>query len=254
MRDIEKYTQSYIEDDFEPTMVEIRRRMLLEQIKRLFSTPPRKILEVGCGLSPLFLHIGDDFDQMVVVEPSGKFCDNARRLVKERNLENKIIIKQGFFEEVVEDVKGYDADFDLIVVSGLLNELESPQVLLKAVWKLCSEKTIVHVNVPNAKSLHRLIAVEISMIGDIHDLSEQSIKLQQHRTYDMHTLTDELNRAGFSVISSGSYFIKPFTHAQMQKCLDEKIIDENVITGLEKISKYLPEYGAEIYANVKAVM
>lgn len=72
MRDIEKYTQAYMADDFEPTMVEIRRRMLLEQIKQL---SPRTILEVGCGLSPLVEHINIDFDQMVVVEPSKEFCD-----------------------------------------------------------------------------------------------------------------------------------------------------------------------------------
>lgn len=251
MRDIEKYTQAYMADDFEPTMVEIRRRMLLEQIKQL---SPRTILEVGCGLSPLVEHINIDFDQMVVVEPSKEFCDVASFFRKGRNWENKVIIQQGFLEEVVDLVKEHNINFDLIIVSSLLHEVESPQTLLKAVRKLCSDKTIVHVNVPNAKSLHRLIAMESSMIGDIHDLSKQSIKFQQHRTYDMHTLTEELNKAGFSVISSGSYFIKPFTHAQMKKCLDAQIIDENVITGLEKISKYLPEYGAEIYANAKAIM
>lgn len=37
----------------------------------------------------------------------------------------------------------------------------------------------------------------------------------------------------------------------MQMCLDENIIDENVIMGLENVVKYFPEFGAEIYVNVK---
>ena len=43
-----------------------------------------------------------------------------------------------------------------------------------------------------------------------------------------------------------TYFIKPFTHAQMRACLDNNIFTEQVLDGMWNMSKYLPEYGAEI--------
>ena len=123
--------------------------------------------------------------------------------------------------------------------------------MLNAIRKLCSKKTIVHINVPNANSMHRLIAIEAGLITDIHEQSEQMKRMQRRRTYDMNLLQDEIKGAGFTVVDSGSYFIKPFTHAQMQRCLDEGIIDSNVILGLERLAKYMPKFGAGIYVNVK---
>lgn len=37
----------------------------------------------------------------------------------------------------------------------------------------------------------------------------------------------------------------------MQRCLDEKIFDDKVLLGLEKLIKYMPEYGAGIYVDVR---
>lgn len=54
------------------------------------------------------------------------------------------------------------------------------------------------------------------------------------------------------ILDSGSYFIKPFNHAKMQECLKLNILDSNLLNGLEKMVKYMPEYGAEIFINCKA--
>ena len=45
--------------------------------------------------------------------------------------------------------------------------------------------------------------------------------------------------------------IKTFTHSQIQRRKEEKIIDEEVLDGLVKMEKYLPGMGAEIYVNCK---
>ena len=49
----------------------------------------------------------------------------------------------------------------------------------------------------------------------------------------------------------GSYFVKPFSHAQMLKCVEQGIIDENILEALYKLTAYLPEYGSEIYVNYR---
>lgn len=37
----------------------------------------------------------------------------------------------------------------------------------------------------------------------------------------------------------------------MSEMLDKKIINQDVIVGLQKIIKYFPEYGSEIFVNLR---
>ena len=162
-----------------------------------------------------------------------------------------ISVISGFLEEQADNVKKLGIEFDFIILSSVLHELDEPAKMLKAVYELCGTDTVVHINVPNANSLHRLIAIEAGLISDVHEQSAQMQKMQRRRTYDMDVLKKEMDEAGFQVVDSGSYFIKPFTHYQMQRCLDEKIFDDKVLLGLEKLIKYMPEYGAGIYVDVR---
>ena len=247
MRDIKDYAAKYVNEPFEDVIVEIRKRNIIEQCKKYTH---RRILEVGCGINPFFMGF-EDFEHMVIVEPSEDFVHNARMLVKEVGLSEKITIYNNFLEDTSKIIKVDEKEFDIIIVSSLLHEVEAPEKLLGSILDLCSDSTVVHINVPNAHSLHRLIALESGMISDVHEQSAQQILMQRHRTYDMPLLISEVVKGGFQIESKGSYFIKPFTHKQMQMCLDGDIIDENVIMGLEKVTKYIPEFGAEIYVNAK---
>ena len=67
----------------------------------------------------------------------------------------------------------------------------------------------------------------------------------------METLTQLVENSGFQIIEKGSYFIKPFTHDQMGKLLENRIISKDVLEGLYKMSDELPGVGSEIYLNVK---
>ncbi len=88
MRDIIDYASKYINEPFEDTIVEIRKKLVIKQCKKYAH---RNILEVGCGISPLFRDY-KDFDHMVIVEPSGEFVRNAQELVKRECLDDKVSI------------------------------------------------------------------------------------------------------------------------------------------------------------------
>ena len=75
--------------------------------------------------------------------------------------------------------------------------------------------------------------------------------MQQYRVFDMEKLSKVLRQNGFEIISNGSYFLKPFTHNQMEQLLSSEIFDSRVIEGLNKMTKYLPEFGSEIFVNCK---
>ena len=108
---------------------------------------------------------------------------------------------------------------------------------------------MIHTNVPNARSMHRLLAEKSGFIQDIYSLTGRNEQFQQHRVFDLETLSLLIQLAGGEIMDRGSYFVKPFTHEQMMKCLDNGIISEAVMEGMNKMIEYMPELGSEIYVN-----
>lgn len=143
-------------------------------------------------------------------------------------------------------------EFKMIICSSLLHEVENPHLLLKSIGHICNENTIVHINVPNARSIHRLLAHEMGMMQDIYQLSDTNKIFQQHSVFDIDLLKRLALEEGYRVLEEGSYFIKPFTHQQMQKCIDYEILDTQILDGLDKLCKSeLSAFGAEIYLNMR---
>jgi len=242
VRDIISYQNLYEDEPFEATQVRYRRKKVLELLNK---NTHKRILEVGCGLEPLYRYC-DGYEKMVIIEPSPSFCEHAKEGIPER-----VVCLQGFLEDSIEEIKKEEPFFDYIVVSSLLHEVENPARLLTAVKLLCGENTVVHINVPNARSFHRLLALEMGLIKDVYQRSEQQVLMQRHSVYDMSSLKLAVGQAGFKVIESGSYFIKPLTHRQMQAMLDQEIINSNILDGLYRMEKYFPEYGSEIFVQIQ---
>lgn len=242
MRNIDNYTDNYSVQGFEDYQVIYRRKKVLEQIQYFH---PTTLLEIGVGLDPLFQYVEDV--EFTIVEPSEKFYENAREL-SEVKYGGRVHCLQGFFEDVAD---GLNKKFDMILCSGLLHEVESPNNLLSAISKVCNENTIVHINVPNANSLHRLLALESGIISNVKEKSKRNEMLQQHNVFDLDTLSQLVENNGMHIIESGSYFVKPFTHKQMYAMLEQEIIEENVLDGFYNLEKYMPGLGSEIYVNCK---
>lgn len=245
MRDINQYGLEYRKLPFEKEMVRYRKRMLQE---KAFCYPHARILEIGCGLEPLFL-LDIDFDHLTLIEPSPAFIKNAARLLHQANLQGKVALINGFLEDHVDLLQS--KGFDLIILSSLLHEIENPDRFLKAVNAIADSDSIVHINVPNAHSFHRLLALKAGLINSLTERSETQIRLQQHHTFDLQTLSRLCNENGFMIIDQGTYFIKPFTHAQMEALLRKGVIEPAVMDGFFDMIAYMPDLGAEIYMNVK---
>lgn len=242
MRDIDKYTSDYNKSNFEDYQVKYRRRKVLEEINKY---KPKRILEIGCGMEPLFKYLNNDFLQYTLVEPSKVFYENA---VKLSNGNSKIICYNNFFgnSDLI-----LDEDYDLVVCSGLLHEISEQVEFINSLYKVCSDNTVLHVNVPNANSFHRLLAKKMGLINDEHDMSERNILYQQYNVFDICSLKNIFKENGFEIIDSGSYFIKPFTHSQMYEMMNSKIININILDALYDMIEYMPDLGSEIFINVK---
>lgn len=242
MRDIEDYSREYRELPFEATQAQFRRRLVLEQIN---SNCSESVLEIGCGMHPLFTSLKSE-TEVVVVEPSAEFAMCARQLAASHS--NARVIED-FIENIIDPIR-LDG-FDFIVLSSLLHEVESPENLLRAVLRHCNPQTVIHINVPNAYSLHRLLAVEMGLVSDVFNRSDTQQRMQQSSTFDLVGLARLLIAEGFEVVDSGSYFIKLFTHAQMQQLCDIGFLNDDHLRGFSGLIRHLPQFGSEIYVNAR---
>lgn len=100
-------------------------------------------------------------------------------------------------------------------------------------------------------SMHRLLGVETGILSDVFDRSEGNIRFQQHTNYDIQKLKTMVEENGMTVVEEGSYFVKPFSHRQMQDMMEKQIIDESVLDGLYKLAELMPQFGSEIYVNCR---
>ena len=60
-----------------------------------------------------------------------------------------------------------------------------------------------------------------------------------------------MEKSGFEILESGSFFVKPFSHEQMYNMMQQGILNEAVLDGLYYLTEYMPEFGSEIYVNCK---
>ena len=134
-------------------------------------------------------------------------------------------------------------------MAGLLQDLKDPDGALRLANRLLSATGMLHVNVANAGSLHRRLAMAMGMISAVTDLSDRNRKFAQSHVYNSATLRDAVEKAGFSIEDEGGYFIKPFTHQQMASI--QNVLTPQVISGLTTLGRELPEIASEIYVNAR---
>lgn len=240
---IDTYQELYDELQFEDTMAAIRKKTVLRFLNEI---KPNTLLEIGCGNDSIINHY-TAFKKCVVIEPSIVFF---KRLQQSETLKTKeVICVNNFFSAAVKSSVDFN-DVDGVLVSGLLHELPEADVFLKDLFDVLPLNVVIHINVPNANSFHRLLALQSGLIKNVEERSDLQIKLQQPHTFTQSALNELVQNAGFKVIKHGSYFIKPFTHVQMQHIQDNELFHKNIIDGLEKMIEFFPDNGAEIFVEV----
>ncbi|MEO5951345.1 MAG: methyltransferase domain-containing protein [Chloroflexia bacterium] len=242
------YQGAYLADyGFEGVMVAARQRMIIEVLS---SKRPEVVVEIGCGTDPLSRRVADagiSVKRWIVVEPAPEFAKSARATAR---ADMPLTVVDGFLEDVVDDVRaqiGLAPPF--VVCASLLHEVPDAQNLLAGLRRLVDGGGLVHLNVPNARSLHRRLARAMGLIRSEHQLSDRNRALQQPRVFDSVSLASEIVAAGFDIEDSGGYFLKPFTHRQMESIVP--IVGGEVLSGLWDMGRELPELASEIFVHAR---
>lgn len=133
--------------------------------------------------------------------------------------------------------------YDTIIMSHVLEHIENPVPALMRIRSWLKADGVFLVSVPNAKSIHRMVAAEMRLLDSIYTLNARDHELGHYRVYDLVTLKDHLISAGFTVNKTGGIFLKPLSNSQIEQQWTPEMIQ-----GFKKVATYFPEYSAEIYA------
>jgi 2-polyprenyl-3-methyl-5-hydroxy-6-metoxy-1,4-benzoquinol methylase len=238
MRNIVEYRKNYYQLPFERRMEVIRRGEIL-QVLSVYSY--KSILEIGCGYSTIANYLDINSKKVTIIEPDKHFALKAKREQPSVNVINN------FFEKT-EPIQ----NIDLIIISCLLHEIQNIELFIEHLKKFCQEETLVHVNVPNGHSFHRLLAVEMGLLENaVQPTNTQFLMQQKREAYTMNTLIKTFIDQGFYVLEKGGYFIKTNTHEQLEQMFDKGIIDQSFLDALSTLGREFPENAAEIFANFK---
>jgi SAM-dependent methyltransferase len=170
-------------------------------------------LELGPATGYMTQYLVNDFSEVTCVEGSK---DLFEKIPIYKNL-NKV---HSLFENFETNKK-----FDTIILNHVLEHIEHPIELLKKIKTWKSERGRLIIGVPNAKSFHRLAAVKMGILKSEYELNNRDIELGHYRVYDFRSLEMDCVDAGYKVLFKGGVFLKFLSNAQIEKILDEKIID-----------------------------
>ncbi len=238
-----QFLKDYQNEDFENMLTQYRKKKIIDI---LANYPSKNILEIGCGMEPLFL-VYEHFEKMVVIEAANAMYNSAVK--HQQMVSGNIECIHDFVENRVDELQKQNFDFILLV--GLIHEVEDSDKLMDAVSRICRENSYVLITTNNPNSFHLTLAYESGIIPQLGILTDKAKSFQRSSAFTMEEMKSLALKYGFSIVEEGSYFIKPFSHSQMKELLDRQIIDRAVLDGLDGLTKYIPGFGAENYCIVK---
>jgi len=200
---------------------------------RIFSRHwrPGSCLELGPAEGLATASLVTLFDDLTCVDGSEIFC----RALSERHPSIRVVCSL---------IEQYDPDrtFDNIVLGHVLEHVEDPVGILKRVKTWLNPTGRIFASVPNARSLHRQMAVVLNLLPTEDSLNAVDLHHGHRRVYDPESFRNEFSAAGLRVEIFGGYWIKPTSNAQLEMHWTPEMIEAAMVVG----ERY-PDVAAEIY-------
>ncbi len=190
-----------------------------EKIKNFYiqnnlkSNPPKTFIEVGCGDGSFMIHAKKFFQSVKGLEPSKPFYEEC--LKKGLQVINQYMPQNGLKEK-----------FDCFASRQVFEHLDSPEVVLKGIFKSLNNDAIGLIEVPNG-------ARSVSM-NRHYDFFPDHV---QH--YSVKSLVSLAHRSGFSVLSCNPSFNNDYLELWIQKKETfERNVQEMIINRNEYINYF----------------
>ncbi|MDO8211376.1 trans-aconitate 2-methyltransferase [Conexibacter sp. CPCC 206217] len=197
--------------------------------------PGQRILELGCATGAMTAQLAGNDREIVAVDRSAPYL--AR-------LEARALPGVTMILGDIEHVRP-DGSFDHILLTNVLHEVGDPTVVLRRSADWLRPGGQIHATLPNPRSLHRLIALDLRLIERIDELSERGTRFGTRRMLDADALAACAREAGLRIISRGGVLLKPLPNATMAA------LSPAALELMEQLADQLPEHCAMSYLTLE---
>lgn len=175
-------------------------------------------LEIGCGKGMWTSVLCERYDTVDVVDASASLLSGVRLLAegKRATLATHLSLIEDFHPAPGQV-------WDHVYMTFILEHLLSPGAVLRKLKTMLRPGGRLFVTVPNARSVHRVVAVRMGLIGSVYDLSDNDRSLGHRRVYCAKRLGALLSRTGYRVTDRKSVGLKPLTLKQLEPLPPELI-------------------------------
>lgn len=207
----------------------------------LFTNPIENYLSLGIGHKIVSNSIIENgilkkrIRNYYVIDGAKKLLDEFKKMYQ--NIPNLHVL-HAYFEDFHTDLL-----FDRIEMGFVLEHVDDPLFIISKYKNYLSPNGKIHIAVPNAKSLHRLIGYYAGLLDDIYQLSEYDLMLGHKRYYDIDTIKHDILSSGLQINKIIGLMLKPITNEQMRVLG----FNDNIINALVKIGENYPEIANCIY-------
>ncbi len=166
--------------------------------------------------------------------------DNISKLVQKDPEIARATFVQSLWEEFAPSERYSD-----ILLTDSLEHVENPVEILGLIRGWLKEEGRLHIIVPNALALHRLIGVEMGLLESPYAFNANDIKASHKRVYDFETLRSDIEKAGLTAEKMEGVQLKFMTDTQLST------FPLGYKDALDSLSSLCDRHCAEIYACCK---
>jgi len=176
----------------------------------------KSLLDMPCGDGTLTALFANHFQRIVGLDASSTHLDEAKKRLPQVE----------FYHDLIENYQTNER-FDTITMLNVLEHVEEPIQILQKAASLLSDDGVLLVHVPNAQAVNRKIAVLMGTLENCEELSPFDINVVGHRrSYDLASLSADVEASGLTVMASGGVFYKMFSTPQMDWFLKNGLWEE----------------------------
>lgn len=214
--------------DFDKKLIHYRYRTIRKYFQK------GNALELGSADGQMTKYLVNDFDHLTSVDGSRELLDR----IPNRDNHEKV---HSFFEEYEPEKK-----FNTIIMEHILEHVDDPVALMQRASNWLADDGVMILGVPNALSIHRLVAVKMGLLESPYQLNARDHALGHQRVYDIKKFKEDIESANLAINKVGGVFFKPLSNGQIEEHWTEEMQE-----GFYKLGEDFPDNAAEIYAVCK---